>query len=55
MAATFTATAQQGETLDALCWRVLGRTRAVREAAMNSSNAALAKVKRRVAASSGWT
>lgn len=25
------ATAQEGETVDALCWRVLGRTRAVCE------------------------
>lgn len=27
------AVAQQGETLDALCWRVLGRTEGVTEAA----------------------
>jgi phage tail protein X len=25
------ATAQDGETIDAICWRVLGRTRAVTE------------------------
>jgi phage tail protein X len=34
MAETFTATAQQGETLDALCWRVLGRTAFVVEQAL---------------------
>lgn len=33
MADTFTATAQQGETLDALCWRVLGQTAFVVEQA----------------------
>ena len=31
---TFTATAQQGETLDALCWRVLGETDGVVEQAL---------------------
>jgi phage tail protein X len=34
MADTFTATAQQGETLDALCWRVLGQTAFVVEQAL---------------------
>lgn len=34
MTATFTATAQQGETLDALCWRVLGQTAFVVEQAL---------------------
>ena len=34
MAETFTAIAQQGETLDALCWRVLGRTAFVVEQAL---------------------
>lgn len=29
------ATAQQGETLDAICWRVLGRTEGVTEQAYN--------------------
>lgn len=29
------ATAQQGETLDAICWRVLGRTGGVTEQAYN--------------------
>ncbi len=29
------ATAQQGETLDAVCWRVLGRTEGVTEQAYN--------------------
>lgn len=32
--ATFTATALQGETLDALCWRVLGQTAGVVEQAL---------------------
>ena len=31
---TFTATALQGETLDALCWRVLGQTAGVVEQAL---------------------
>jgi phage tail protein X len=34
MAETFTAKAQQGETLDALCWRVLGQTAFVVEQAL---------------------
>jgi phage tail protein X len=34
MTATFTATAHQGETLDALCWRVLGQTAFVVEQAL---------------------
>lgn len=35
MAATFTAPALQGETLDALCWRVLGQTGRVVEQALD--------------------
>ncbi|MPT48057.1 MAG: phage tail protein [Sphingobium sp.] len=31
---TFTATAHQGETLDELCWRVLGMTETVVEQAL---------------------
>lgn len=34
MTATFTATALQGETLDELCWRVLGQTEFVVEQAL---------------------
>jgi len=34
MAATFTATAHQNETLDALCWRVMGRTEGIVEQAL---------------------
>lgn len=34
MAESFTATALQGETLDALCWRVLGQTEGVVEQAL---------------------
>lgn len=34
MTATFTATALQGETLDALCWRVLGQTENVVDQAL---------------------
>ena len=34
MAGNFTATAEQGETLDALCWRVLGETGGVVEQAL---------------------
>lgn len=34
MAETFTATALQGETLDALCWRALGQTSGVVEQAL---------------------
>ncbi len=34
MADTFIATALQDETLDALCWRVLGRTESVVEEAL---------------------
>ncbi|MCC2602757.1 tail protein X [Sphingopyxis yananensis] len=34
MADTFTATALQGETLDALCWRVLGQTENVVDQAL---------------------
>lgn len=35
MAATFTAAALQGETIDALCWRVLGQTAGVVEQALD--------------------
>jgi len=35
MACTFTATALQGETLDALCWRMLGQTGMVVEQALD--------------------
>ncbi|MGE4431906.1 MAG: tail protein X [Sphingobium sp.] len=35
MADTFTATALQGETLDALCWRVLGQTGGIVEQALD--------------------
>ncbi|VVT07451.1 tail protein X [Erythrobacter sp. EC-HK427] len=31
------ATAQQGETIDAICWRVLGRTAGVTERALASN------------------
>ncbi|MXO66241.1 tail protein X [Altericroceibacterium endophyticum] len=34
MAETFTATARQDETLDELCWRVLGQTERVTEQAL---------------------
>lgn len=33
--ATFTAVALQGETLDALCWRVLGQTAGIVEQALD--------------------
>ena len=32
---TLTATAMNGETVDAICWRVLGRTRNVTEQVLN--------------------
>lgn len=35
MTTTFTATALQGETLDALCWRVLGQTGGIVEQALD--------------------